>query len=77
MSLEQAHIMRQDNAILALQQSVRQISRQLEQMTTQFMALQGGQRAQEPNDHGDEQGYSSDSSMGSNPRRGGRRPLID
>jgi len=42
MSLEQAHIMGQDNAILALQQSVRQISRQLEQMITQFMALQGG-----------------------------------
>ena len=39
MSLEQAHIMRQDNAIIALQQSVRQSNRQLEQITTQFMAL--------------------------------------
>ena len=68
MSLEQAHIMRQDNAILALQQSVRQISRQLEQLTTQFIAFQGGQRAQEPSDHGDEHGFSSDSSMGRNLR---------
>ena len=54
MSLGQAHIMRQDNAILALHQNVRQISRQLEQTTNQFMPLQ---RAQEPSDHGDEQGF--------------------
>jgi len=46
-------------------------------MTTQFMALQEGQRAQELNDHRDEQGYSSHSSMGSNPRWVGRRPLMD
>jgi len=77
MSLERAHIIKQDNAILGLQQSVRQISRQFEQMTTQFMALQGGQRVQEPNDHRDEDDYSNDSSMGSNPRRGGRRPPMD
>ena len=69
--------MRQDNAILALQQSVRQISRQLEQMSNQFMALQRDQRAQEPSDHGDEQGFSNDSSKASNLRRGARRPRMD
>jgi len=31
--------MAQDNAILSLQQSVRQISRKLQQMTAQFTAL--------------------------------------
>ena len=77
MSLEQAHIMRQDNAILALQQSVKQLSRQLEEMTNQFMAFQRGQRTREPIDDEDEHGFSSDSSMGSNPRRGGRRPPMD
>ena len=77
MSLEQAHIMRQDNAILALQQSVRQLSTQIEQLSNQFRALSRDQRAQETNDDGDEQGFSSDSSKGSNSRRGGRRPPID
>ena len=41
MSLEQAHIMRQDNAILTLPQSVRQINRRLEQMATRFTNFQG------------------------------------
>jgi len=59
MSLEQAHFMSQDNAILSLQQRVRQSSRQLEQMTAQFTTLQGCQRAPEPNGHGDEDDYSS------------------
>ena len=77
MSLEETHAMRHDNAILVLQQSVRQISRQLEQLTTQFLALQRGQRPQEPYDDGDDQSFSSDSSIGSNPRRGGRRPPMD
>ena len=77
MSLEQAHMMREDNAILNLQQSVRQISRQLEQMTAQFMAFQGGQQNQEPNNHEDENDYSSDSSLKSHLRRGDRRPSID
>ena len=36
LSLEEAHIMRQHNSIITLQQSVRQISRQLEQMATHF-----------------------------------------
>ena len=77
MNLEETHAMRHYNVILALQQSVRQIRRQLEQLTTQFLAFQRGQRPQEPSDDGDEQSFSSDSSMGSNPRRGGRRPPMD
>jgi len=46
-------------------------------MTTQVTTLQGGQRTQEPHVHGDKDDYSSDSSMGSNLRRGGRRPPND
>jgi len=46
-------------------------------MTNQFMAFQGGQRVQEPSDHGDEHDFSSDSSIGSNPRRGGTRPPME
>ena len=76
-NLEEIHATRHDNAILALQQSVRQISRQLEQLTTQFLAPQRGQRPQEPYDDGDDQSFSSDSSMGSNQRRGGRQPPMD
>ena len=68
-------MMRRDNAIQSLQQSVRQISRQIEQMSNHFVAFQGFQRTQESSDN--EQGFSSDSSMRSNPRRGGRRPPMD
>jgi len=46
-------------------------------MAAQFTTLQGGRRAPELNGHEDEDDYSSDSSMGSNPRRGGRRPPMD
>ena len=53
-SLEQAHIMRPDNAILTLQQSVRQISRQLEQMATHFINFQGDGQAPKPSVHEDE-----------------------
>jgi len=76
MSLEQAHLMRQDNAIQSLQQSVAQLSRKLEQLVVQFNNLQEGHRAREPNDHGDEQD-SSDSRTARSSRRGGRRPPID
>ena len=41
------------------------------------MAFQGRQRVQEPSDHGDEHDFSSDSSTGSNPRKGGRRLPMD
>jgi len=77
MSLEQAHIMRQDNAILTLQQSVRQISRQLEQMATHFTNFQGDGQAPEPSVHEDENDNWRDSSLRSHSRRGGRRPPRD
>jgi len=46
-------------------------------MAAQFMTLQGGRRAPEPNGHEDEDDYLSYSSMGSNPERRGRRPPMD
>jgi len=76
LSLEQAHILRQDNAILTLQQSVRQISRQLEQMATHFTNFRGDGQAPEPI-HEDENDNSSDSSLRGHSRRGGRRPPRD
>jgi len=77
MSLEQAHKMRQNNPILNLQQRVRQISRQLEQVTAQFTAFQGGRQTQESDNYKDENDYSSDSSLSSHLRKGDRRSLID
>jgi len=54
MSLEQARIMRQDNAIPTVHQSVRQISRQFEQMATHFINFQGDGQAPKPSVHEDE-----------------------
>jgi len=69
MSLEQAHIMKQDNASLTLPQSVRQISRLLEQMATYFTNFQGNGQAPESSIHEDENDNPSDSSLRSHSRR--------
>ena len=46
-------------------------------MAAQFTTLQGGRQVAESNGHEDEDDYSSDSNMGRNPRKGGRRPPMD
>jgi len=53
---------------------MRQISRQLELMATYFTNFQGDGHTPKPSVHEDENDNSSDSSLGSHSRRGGKRP---
>jgi len=46
-------------------------------MSAQFSAFSGGRQAPEPSFHEDENNNSSDSSLRSHPKRGGKRPPMD